>query len=290
MGYSLLDKFRGAWLGSLIVQKIANNPQQLPFSPANPQITSILQDREDRYDSPENENISQLILSSLPTILYHHDDWSYLSAFLRQQANTRKLSSLKIDNILIWSYAVRLALRDEIVNRDLTGVLTSGLTSGLTNRVVMGTGIKETASINWLEQVEIFCLNGCNSTQLIEQLSSIQDWEIPLSLFCFLNNSEDFYLTVQQALSLAELENNVTVLSAVLSGAYNGWTRIPVNWRNWLQNQNFYLPISQKINATIGDWSGKNSLSSTLALPLIVSSPKILQPRSNLKIISQHEY
>jgi ADP-ribosylglycohydrolase len=279
MGYSLLDKFRGAWLGSLIVQKIANNPQKLPFSPSNQEIISILQDRASRSNSPENENTGQLILAFLPTILYHHDDWSYLSAFLRQQANIRGLSSPKIDLILVWSYAIRLALRGEIINRDLT------------NRVVMGTGLKKKASVNWLEQVEMSCLNGCNSTQLIEQLSFLQEnWEIPLSLFCFLNNSEDFYLTVQQALSLAELENQITVLSAILSGAYNGWTRIPVNWRNWLQNQDFYRPISQKINATIKDWSGRNSLSSTLTLPLIVSSPKILQPRSNFKIISQHEY
>jgi hypothetical protein len=277
MGYSLLDKFRGAWLGSLIVQKIANTSQKLLVSPLNQQITSTLQDKEARRNSPENTG--QLILDFLPTILYHHDDWSYLSAFLCQQAKMRGLSSPKIDNILVWSYVVRLALRDEIINRDLT------------NRVMRGTGLENTVSVYWLEQLEMSCLNGYNTTQLIEQLSFLQEnWEIPLSLFCFLNNSEDFYLTVQQALSLTELENQVTVLSAVLSGAYNGWTRIPVNWRNWLQNQDFYLPISHKINATIEDWLGRNSLSSTLALPLIVSSPKILQPRSNLKIISQYEY
>jgi hypothetical protein len=286
MGYSLLDKFRGAWLGSLIGQKIVKDRQKLPFSPSNQEIMFVLPDAEARRNSQENvgqkysqSQLSQLIMAFLPTILYYHDDWSYLSAFLCQQANLRPQSPSEIDNILVWSYVVRLALRGEVVN------------SGLTNRVVVGTGLQETASVRWLEQVEMSCLNGCNTTQLIEQLSFLKEsWEIPLSLFCFHNNPEDFYLTVQQALSLAELDNNITVLSAVLSGAYNGWTRIPVYWRNWLQNQDFYVPISNKINATIQEWLGRDFLSSTVALPLVISSPKVLQPRSNLKIISQHEY
>lgn len=291
MGYCLLSKFRGAWFGSLMGEGnsgLRGNSPLLSFSQplssqlSTQEIESIIEEPESLLNDLGGNSaqfpLSKLILSILPVILYYHDDWHYLSAFLRQTENSFPHIRSEIDSILVWCYVVRLTLRGENVSH------------GLANRVAIGTGLKQASAIQWLNRVETCCSNGFSSIQLMEELSFLENWEIPLSLFCFLNNSEDFYLTIQQALSLEGKKTKIAALSGILSGAYNGWTGIPVHWRNWCQEQDFYPEITNKIETIIKEWLGIDSLSNTMALSSVISSPKILQLRPDLKIISQQEY
>jgi hypothetical protein len=285
MGYCLFNKFRGAWLGSLMGQKLANYHQPL-FLPWSNQTKASFEQEKDNLLDILGDNTAQitsdkLILSLLPAILYYHDDWFTLSAVLTQKIDKLSQSRTEIDNILIWCYVVRLALRGEIVSH------------GLTNQVVIGTGLKQTPAIKWLKQVELSNVKGFSSIHLIENLSFMDRWEIPLSLFCFLNNLADFSLTIQQSLSIEKIlkqKTNLTALTGVLSGAYNGWAGISIKWRIWLQNQDFYPQINFQIEKLIKEWLGGESLSNTQILSSVISSPKILQLRPDLKIISQQEY
>ena len=316
MGYSLLDKFRGAWLGSIIAQQLAtqnqeesltkrnltffNDAKQQWFLWSTKEIAFTIQEQCQVLDigekkainsvSQDNLNIEPIIgyipLSILPIILYYHDYWDNLSNSIGQQGQSLQKSQAEIDNILIWCYVVRLALRGELIDRSALATRDHNLT----NRVVMGTGLKQQSSILWLKKVEIFCLKGFSSMQLLKELSPMASLEIPLSLFCFLNNPEDFYLTVQQALSLEKKASNVTALSSVLSGAYNGLQGIPVNWRNLCQDREFYRQILRETEEMINQWLGSDFSVKTKTVSSVINAPKTLQCRSNLKIISQQEY
>lgn len=274
MGYSLLNKFRGAWLGSVMGSQLATQHQAINI-------------KSNDFLAHETRQFSEFALSILPLVLYHHDDWCNLSSLLTQKVRSRprphhvkssSKSQAEIDNILVWSYTVRLALRGELASQ------------GLSDRVMRGTRLEQAASIEWLKQVEVSCLQGFSPIQLIEALSPLENWELPLSLFCFLNNAEDFALTIQQALSLEKQATKITALSAIFSGAYNGLTAIPINWRNWSKNQEFYQKIMAKTEDMINEWLGIDSSVDSKDKTLVITAPKILQPRSNLRIISQPEY
>ena len=297
MSYSLLDRFRGAWLGAAIGQQLCDRhssqnlkdrtwlSDNLPRSWLEWTIKEIaltLQEPKSA-DFPWEQNsqidfkASTIILWLLPVILYHHDFWFGLSSFLVRSKGRH--DSVAIDNVLVWCYTIRLALRGELFPQ------------GLTQRVVLGTQLKQTASIEWLEKVELSCLKGWAATQLIAELSPMRNREIPLALFCFLNNPQDFWLTTQQALSLERQAANVTALSTALSGAYNGVTSIPTDWRiSFQHSSNFYREIMVKTEQMIREWLGIDRSVNSKTLPSVIMAPKVLQSRSSLRIISQKEY
>lgn len=290
MSYSLLDRFRGAWLGAVIGQKCGGNKQQNHhnslsnrqswFEWSTKEIVSMIQEPRsvafpEHRDFQCHYRASTLALWLLPIILYHHDDWLGLSNFLRLRKEPQFLE--EIDNILVWCYTIRLALRGELFS------------PGLSQRAILGTQLEQKASLEWIEKVEMFCLQGFDSTQLIAQLWSMKNREIPLALFCFSNNPQNFGLTTQQALSLEGQAANVTALSATLSGAYNGITSIPVNWRVSLQSDRFYEEIMIKTEEMMKEWVGIDSTNSSI-VPSVITAPKVLQSRSGLTAISQQEY
>ncbi|VEP14666.1 conserved hypothetical protein [Hyella patelloides LEGE 07179] len=309
MNYSLLSRFRGAWLGSLIGQQLANHNRLITIreqktsiselakpksfwrsrqsrgaARSTPEILSALQEQFNVLETLRWESIDSVsgqeyyLLAIFPVIMYYHDDWCSLSSFINQNRYSLQQSQKEIDNILVWCYTVRLALRGELV------------CCGLTERVVVGIGLKQTASIQWLKEVEMSCLNGLNSIQLAKKLSAMENGDLALSLFCVLQNPEDFFLTIQQALFWEKQTTMITALSGVLSGAYNGLTGIPVNWRNLSQNQDFYQQITTKTENMIAEWLGIELTVNRGTLSSVITSPRVLQPRSNLKIISQQEY
>ena len=310
MGYSLLNRFRGVWLGSIIARELTTQQQQIKIS--QPNVNRANETLQQWFSSSEREidltiqkqwnfllytlgekpvtsvadkdlilggEPSRVILLGLLAIIYYHDDWSSLgNLFAKPEKNDRE-SAENIDNILVWCCVVRLALRGELANR------------GLTERVVMRTRLqRESYSIQWLKKVEVSCLEGWSSKQLIKELSSMKDKEIPLSLFCFFNNPEDFYLTVRQALSMRGQGKNIPALSGALSGAYNGLTGIPGCWRYNCQDRDFYRQVTLKTGEMVEKWCGVISAGDSPIFSSVITSPKILQPRSSLKIISQQEY
>ena len=311
MNYSLLDRFRGAWWGAVVGQQISDlgfaeslrDLRSLPFHDRNQQsrqtnknptfftdsiskswlewsiaeISSMSQAQK-LSDFWQRSNVelkaSTIALWLLPIILYHHDNWFSLSNFL---ARTKKQQfSEQSDLILVWCYTIRLALRGELQPE------------GLTHRVMLGTQLKQKASVEWLKKVEVSCLRGFDSNRLIAELLPMKDREIPLALFCFLNNPQDFSLATQQALSLERQAVNVTALSATLSGAYNGITGIAIAHRE--DRHGFYRPMMNKTEELIKEWWGIDFAKDFKTVPSVITAPKVLQSRSGLRIISQQEY
>ena len=310
MNYSLLDKFRGAWLGSAIAQELIERDREPIIgdnrvtefsdrikpqfwrsqggitSPTQKEFSELIEIYRTKIVSSikeEKPNVqprsSEIILPVLPMLLYYHDYWWYLANFLTKLGKSFQKSQSEVENILVWCYLLRLALRGELAINDLT------------RRVVMGTGLQQqSATCLWLKSIELSCLKGFSSMQLLKELSPTIDLEIPLSVFCFLNNSEDFYLTIAQALSLEKQVTSITTLSSILAGAYNGLRGIPINWHNLCRNREFYSQIIIETKETIEQWQGNDCSIGTEMVSSTINAPKMWQRRSNLKIISQQEY
>ena len=305
MEYSLLNRFRGAWLGSIIGQRLKKEEKDASVT-ATPELLSFEQTVQSQLEkqialweacqrSPNilaksslsaafaqleltsQSQFSEIALLILPVTLYYHDNWSYLASLIALHGKSLQKSAREMEKILVWCYVVRLALRGELTCHSLS------------ERVVVGTRLKQN-SIQWLETVRMSCLNGWNISRLIENLSETKQLEIALCLFCFLNNPEDFNLAIRQALFTETETTNITALSGFLSGAYNGITGISSTWRNLWQQENFYWQINDKTRYMIEKWLGINTPSNSKASYFVITAPKILQPRSNLTIISQQDY
>lgn len=309
MSYFLLNKFQGAFFGSLAISKLATQNQQLEtafdneksfhqkqqwFLFLNQTVVSEMPNQEkllniwwktvfDNFpitqeNLADNNFCSIFSLSVLPVVLYYHDYWHYLAEFVTKRGKQLQKSQIEIDNVLVWCYAVRLALRGELASYNLT------------EGVVQGTKIQQDSVILWLKKLELFFLEGLSLEELLEDLCSIDHKEIALSLFCFLSNPQDFELTVRQALFLEQSFARASALSGVLSGAYNGLTGIPINWRNLYWHQSFDRQLIVQIEEMIDEWLGIDQGKNKRNTSSVITAPQILQPRPSLQVISQQEY
>jgi len=273
MDYSLLNKFRGAWLGSMIATQVQvkaitnrknqNQPdeireQQPAIYLAQEQLFELAQrqwrslnnlrdvNSQDETQQPElsqsKSTAHNLALLSLPIILYYHDNWSYLASFLHSQIEKSRLPSTNKNFLLIWAYAIRLGLRGELNLQNLT------------QQILTGTKITNSSVHQSLLALESSCQRGNNSQNLLNNHSDTSELIIILSLFYFLNNEDNFNLSTQQGLH---------------------------------QKKDYYSYVISKTEDIMGGWSGSNFAKETKAPMNIVTSTGVLQPRNNLKIISQ---
>lgn len=307
MDYSLLSKFRGAWLGSIIAARMKGKviatrqeddlssglkTQQTPTYLADEKLLDLVQQQWrslaihwdlDSDTETLEQNLSQpkstldyIALRSLPIILYYHDYWSYLANFLLEQAKKENLSQSNIDSLLIWAFTIRLGLRGTIENKDLT------------QQILQTTHFPNSSSPRWLSEIEKLCHRGENSQKLIKNHSLQSELTVILSIFNFMNNTHDISLSTQQEIGLDNTQQiAIAALGGALSGAYNGLSSIPSHWRNFCQKEDYYQYVISKTEDIMGRWSGSEFTKETKLSPNIVTSVGILQFRKNLKIISQ---
>jgi len=136
--------------------------------------------------------------------------------------------------------------------------------------------------------------SGISLHNLLDKLSSngnTKSTAIALSWYCFLTSPQDFKISVQRAASIPNVGGLTAALTSTLSGAYNGITGIPYNWRiRMSQNLNYTLEnqlVSQLFKAWLGIYAidGNQGLYNQ-KLDAVALSPMI-QSRPTLKIISQ---
>ncbi len=307
MDYSLLSKFRGAWLGSIIAahikEKALINSQNLELTrnkqarkqalySAEEKLLDLVQlqwrslaidwHREEQTEQLVQErSLSKLSINTiafrlLPTILYYHDYWSYLVKFLQDQGKKENLTTKSKDLLLIWAFTIRLGLRGELDKQNFT------------QQIMTGVNLSNSSSHQYLSEIESLYKQGNNSQKLLENHSHEQDLTIILSLFYFFNNTHDLSLSTQQGLELDSSQQiSVAALSGALSGAYNGLSTIPSQWRNSCRKEHYYQYVISKTEDIMGRWSGTEFTKEIKPALKIVTSVGILQPRRNLKIISQ---
>ena len=110
---------------------------------------------------------------------------------------------------------------------------------------------------------------------------------------------EDFPLIIRRSISLCRAENervvaqklcNTVGLTGTLAGAYNSVAGIPPYWLNLNQNHFWMLDTLTRIKQFFNFWSGAYHDDAYLPIASVIAIPNSLQPRPNLKLISQEEY
>lgn len=304
MKHQTFERFQGMWWGGIVGQAVANQNQRrdqtgiINFPPQNwlverRQIAEIL------FQSPRPaeiklSNCSDNLLSLLSLIIFYGDNQDLLLgtidldnlkfATLAETTATRK-------DILIWSYLLDSVWNHEFESSQINFNL---LVEKILTNLKYLEGI-ETVLTQKLKLVAHAVNHGTSLHDLSDKMSSngnIRQTAIALSWYCFVTTPHDFRMSVKRAASIkSNLAEWTTPLTGILSGAYNGITGIPHNWRiNISQNQN-YASENQTVIKLFKAWLGIYSINSNQELYNqeldAVASTQMIQPRKTLKIISQ---
>jgi ADP-ribosylglycohydrolase len=226
-------------------------------------------------------NSSQAALIALPIILFYHENFSLLAAQLRQNPRYWQYSTVILEDILIWGYILALALREKLDAKYLI------------DQILVGVGAKQTPLIEELEQIKTFLTQGKGLGKVVEKLSTQANFSqaaMVLAIYCFATTPEDFYLCIRRASSTGKLASITTALTGILAGAYNGIAGIPLNWYIPSRTNSVYQAAQQQARHLCQVWSGTYQPDTAEISWSVVASPKVIQPRSSLSIISQKEH
>jgi hypothetical protein len=310
MRYCVLNRFKGAWLGSILGEALANHqyksdrikiiqyqPQQW-LSPRNTMAEALIEHKGLAAESILNIDRNQLkncghsdraSLLLLPLIIFCADNIRLFKDIVTHDNLYLLKSAEAMEDVLIWGYAISLALKEKLGGKDLDA-------SSLIEQVLMGVGVNNTSLIKKLEIVQKAWRCGSSFNELSEKLSSFGDRSqtaIALSFYCFASTPEDFAIAVKRAANTRNVALTTAALTGALSGAYNSLTGIPLYWNIFGNENQVYREVMTTAKELFDTWSGiyapQNHHISDDSVFSAVASPLIIQTRSSLKIISQTE-
>ena len=115
---------------------------------------------------------------------------------------------------------------------------------------------------------------------------------IALSFYCFASTPTNFVISVKRAIEIdRQLSSSIALLTATVSGAYNGRTSIPKSWMRAVERHQSGRLAPKTVQKLYQTWLGVYDLDNLKLLcnseATTIATPKIFQTRSSLKIISQ---
>ena len=310
MRYCALSRFKGAWLGSVLGEALANHqyksdrikiiqyqpPQWL--SPRNTIAEALIKNKGLSAESILNIDYNQLTNSGksdraalllLPLIIFCADNIELFKDIVTHDNLYLLESAEAIEDVLIWGYAISLALKEKLGAEALDA-------SSLIEQVLTGVGVNKTSLIKKLEIVDKAWRCGSSFNELSKELSGFGDRSqtaIALSFYCFASTPEDFALAVKRAANTGNVALTTAALTGALSGAYNSLTGIPLYWNIFGNKNQDYREVMTTAKELFDTWSGvyapQNQNISDDSVFSAVASPLIIQTRTSLKIISQTE-
>jgi ADP-ribosylglycohydrolase len=310
MRYCALDRFKGAWLGSILGEALANHQYKsdrikiIQYQPQewlllrNTIAEEIIKNKglaaESSINIADNQlknsvNSDHASLLLLPLIIFCADNIALFKDILTHNNLYLLKSPEAIEDVLIWGGAISLALKEKLGAEELNA-------SSLIERVLIGVGVNNTSLIKKLKIVDRAWRRGSSFNELLEELSSFgnrSQTAIALSFYCFASTPEDFALAVKRAANTGNLALTTAALTGALSGAYNSLTGIPLYWNIFGNENQAYGEVMTTAKELFDTWSGIYSPQdhhvSSDAVFSAVASPLIIQTRTSLKIISQTE-
>ena len=305
MRYSLLTRFQGALLGTILGDALTIQVQSSSVFPGiqQPDWYKILHYQPSEWTNKLNQVCLMMNESSpleqqtgtqkswssgesaylaLPIILLYHENYSLLEQQISRIAQYWQWSAEILEDVLIWGYIVALILREKLDKRNIIGQL------------LVGVGTKQTPLFQQLKQLESWLSKSLSLEQVVKKLSNqTQDWSIPLSLYCFNSTPENFALSIRRATHYQAQAKMTAMLTGALAGGYNGTMGIPTAWRK-LSYQNFlYQEIDRQGKILFDNWSGVYSggqkLDENRIKQKAIAASGTIQTRSSLIVISQQE-
>ena len=329
MTYDTFDRFQGIWLGSIIGHLVySSSSNTIELSPdatllnwlvLRKQVAKLLEAErslenlapkivllEEIVDASANPTVitsedrldklfvyGSHVLSLLPLIIFYGDDLNSLQKII-SKCYLKLAGSIKAEEIteeiLIWSYLITLLLN----NRSIPDRINFKL---IREKVVNNAKSSDISSIKKLDIALEAVREGTSLHQLVEKLSkSDNSWQtaIAISFYCFATTPDDFRLSVKRAANLdLPMALWIATLTGTLSGAYNGIRGVPYQWRTIAEENLTYYEESQLASKLFKTWLGTYSVNnhqqSYNRELCAVATPRIIQPRPTLKIISQKD-
>ena len=277
MRYSLLSRFQGGSLGSLIGETRATQNQNLSVWSQiaiettekliqSGQLTSA--DWQQLNQINRTATSSETALATLPVILFFHESPSLLAKQLQQAAEVWLHPSASPTELSVWGTAIALALRERLQPAQFVSQLLQSLKT------------VESPLVQQLEEIQGFIDHGIGLSQICQSRYS------PLlkAFYCFGFTPEDFRLSVERAAQSDEAPLT-TALTGALAGVYNSLSGIPLRWR--LSDRHPAISHSlQQSQRLFDNWSGAYA-PEAIPTTAAIASVLVMQKRSSLKIISQ---
>lgn len=298
MRYSLLSRFRGGLIGSLIGELwVSFSPAgaTLPYKEQNPlngsRIGIAAIEHLIRYGRLKQQNwqeicdlepniealrhncdMGQIARLALPLILYFHDNFSLLRQNLEEAKEFWQQSDRDWECLLLWAQAIALVLREKPSPNYSFAKLLSALS------------LENSPLLSQLNLIEQFLANGTGLERVVSELSRMGKPDrttIALALYCFSSTPEDFRLSVMRAIQTNYQSATTAALTGTLAGVYNSYSSIPLSWRLASCKNTTISETQLSAQRLFALWCGVyepeiNYLTSYSA----VASPNIIQPRS----------
>lgn len=239
----LLDSFRGCLLGSIIVSRIHNGTTTLQdWEIISQKIIIDLIHKENIsiktiqdigfHDSLANSG--ELILGTLPLILFFYETEFLLLEQLERIGKNTNIIEENIKQLLLFQEILNLILkREKNLFKNISNLSQS------------------------LEKLETFLEHQTLLAELKRQFRQptvLESHYLLLSLYCFARTPDNFKLSVLQASQF----NHPLILgvTAALSGAYNGYSNIPIPWRLIMSSDDEHRLKDQQIPQLWAKWTG----------------------------------
>lgn len=317
MRYSLLNRFRGALLGSFVGKTLASGGGKDQFinesrftlphsretqpSPTPPDWSEIAMcgtkslihccqlDLDDwvRYCEMTQPSLvllqstassSEAAVATLPVALFFHEDEAKLRQQLLQAAAVWLHDSQTSEEVLAVAFAIALALTEKLNPATLIP------------RILNYLNPSQTPLVQQLEQVQTLLEKGAGLdttlTQLRRHAPKSQGelkrscLSIALALYCFLYTPEDFRLCVTRAIRTGYQPQLTATLTGTLAGVYNSIIGIPVGWQLASQQIPMGVQWMQLADRLFAVWSGIYDVSVAEQFPSVaIAAPRVIQPR-----------
>ena len=254
MTYSLLNKFRGAWLGgylgSLATQgKLPSLWGQIAKLGAQSLIKLGYLDlahwQQEVSIDPEllkligTAKSSEVVWAVLPVILFYHEQPRKLIPQLLSALNFWLVPNASPQSGVALGEAIALLLGK----------------NPQPHHLIDRTSLKEILSLPRGFWQELPCLE-----LALKEINfhTPKDYRaVAIACYVFLNTPKDFRLSIQRSV-LSPPAEVTTTLTGMLSGTYNGLSGIPLNW--YWQNLELATNQQEAIDSLFAGWSGVHHL------------------------------
>jgi ADP-ribosylglycohydrolase len=272
MRYSLVNRFRGALLGTFVSEKEVlggtnySKAGGINYSKAviggceslvrlgRLDADSWLDLKPDAF-ARKPEIINQqlkCILATLPVALFFHENTIKLRQNLLDVVQIWDDEPILRDVALVFGYAIALSLEERFTPSSLIPQLVTFLGETSTELPQKLLKVQELSQQRAsLEHVK---------SELIRenQLSEM----IAIALYCLITSLEDFPISVLRSSQNIKLSPTTSIITGALSGAYNSISGIPVSWQVDRKTTDFreIIALSDQLFAV---WSGIYDLNSS---------------------------
>jgi hypothetical protein len=184
------------------------------------------------------------LMAVLPILLFYHEQLEFLRTTVYQISDLLSIPLAERDGLLALGYAIAASLTERLNRQSLIGETIAYL--------------QQTPSplIPQLATVETLLAQGASLERVQAQLAQTEGTgsrPFALGFYCFLSTLEDFRLSISRARRTGSQSPVTTVITGILSGAYNSIPGIPwTGQQGPLQTEQIFH-LGDRLLAT---WSG----------------------------------